>query len=430
MAQPTEWSRRPLRELTLSTTTWNPHNRPREFIQYVDVSAISREELRILNAPAIPAISAPSRARKIVQTGDTIFATVRPTLKRIAQIPASLDREIVSTAFCVLRPDRQKISPDFLFFAIQVESVMSRIAALETGASYPAVRDSDVLAQSIPVPPLREQLDIAVALKAARAALLHEAECEAASIALKSAAMRDLFTRGLRAEALKETEIGLIPASWNAKHLGAFFQIKHGFAFDGTQFRTDGAYVLLTPGHFSEQGGFRDQGEKTKHYVGDFDQQYLLQPGSLLVAMTEQKPGLLGSSAIIPGGRKYLHNQRLGLITQLDEERLDKGYLYHLFNHGPVRDEISRTSTGSKVKHTSPQRIREIVAPIPALEEQREIAAVFAAIDRKIDLHRKKRALLDELFKALLHKLMTGEIRVGDLDLSALAPARVAEAAQ
>jgi len=187
---------------------------------------------------------------------------------------------------------------------------------------------------------------------------------------------------------------------------------------------------LLTPGHFSEQGGFRDQGKKTKYYVGDFDQQYLLPAGSLLVAMTEQKPGLLGSSAIIPEDQKYLHNQRLGLIAQLDEERLDKGYLYHLFNYGPVRDEISRTSTGSKVKHTSPHRIREIVAPIPALEEQREIASVLDAIDRKIDLHRSKRALLDDLFKSLLHEMMAGEIRVGDLDLSALTAVRMAEAAQ
>lgn len=59
-----------------------------------------------------------------------------------------------------------------------------------------------------------------------------------------------------------------------------------------------------------------------------------------------------------------------------------------------------------------------------------EIVGILAAIDRKIDLHREKRTVLGELFKTLLHKLMTGEIRVGDLDLSVLAPARVAEAAQ
>jgi type I restriction enzyme S subunit len=56
----------------------------------------------------------------------------------------------------------------------------------------------------------------------------------------------------------------------------------------------------------------------------------------------------------------------------------------------------------------------------PTVEEQGEIVEMLGAIDRKIDLHRRKRQVLEELFKALLHKLMTGEIRVKDLDLSAL----------
>jgi type I restriction enzyme S subunit len=64
----------------------------------------------------------------------------------------------------------------------------------------------------------------------------------------------------------------------------------------------------------------------------------------------------------------------------------------------------------------------------PTLDEQHEIVAVLDAIDRKIDLHRRSHSVLDELFKALLHKLMTGEIRVADLDLSALSP-KPAEAA-
>jgi type I restriction enzyme S subunit len=60
----------------------------------------------------------------------------------------------------------------------------------------------------------------------------------------------------------------------------------------------------------------------------------------------------------------------------------------------------------------------EIVRPSP--DEQREIATILDAIDAKIDLHRRKRALLDALFQSLLHKLMTGAVRVSDLDLSSL----------
>jgi type I restriction enzyme S subunit len=67
--------------------------------------------------------------------------------------------------------------------------------------------------------------------------------------------------------------------------------------------------------------------------------------------------------------------------------------------------------------------LRSLPVPLPPLAEQNEIAEVLDAIDAKIALHQQKRAVLEELFKALLHKLMTGEIDVNDLDLSALQPA-------
>lgn len=281
----------------------------------------------------------------------------------------------------------------------------------------------------VPQLPIGEQQAIASFISKTRDGYLDEDRTVSVLLDLKRTAMRALFARGLRGESQRDTEIGPVPESWKVCSLSAFFQIKHGFAFDGSRFRSGGDYVLLTPGHFSEQGGFRDQGDKTKYYIGEFDQQYLLKAGDLLVAMTEQKPGLLGSAVILPAGRRYLHNQRLGLIVQLNEDRLTKGFLYHLLNFEPVRAEISLTSTGSKVKHTSPSRIGAVVAQVPPVDEQREIVGILDAFDRKIDLHRRKRTVLDELFKALLHKLMTGEIHVADLDLSALHLKRAAEVA-
>jgi len=67
-------------------------------------------------------------------------------------------------------------------------------------------------------------------------------------------------------------------------------------------------------------------------------------------------------------------------------------------------------------------KLRTVQFPLPpTLDEQREMVSILDAIDRKIDLHKRKRTVLDGLFKSLLHKLMTGEIRVADLDLSELA---------
>ena len=64
--------------------------------------------------------------------------------------------------------------------------------------------------------------------------------------------------------------------------------------------------------------------------------------------------------------------------------------------------------------------VKEQIVPVPSLDEQHEIVAILDAIDRKTDPHHRKRAVLEELFKALLHKLMTGEIRAGELILSSI----------
>ena len=83
------------------------------------------------------------------------------------------------------------------------------------------------------------------------------------------------------------------------------------------------------------------------------------------------------------------------------------------------QSEMDRLAPKGTQKNINIQFLTPWPIVIPPFDEQREIVAVLGTIDRKIDLHRKKRAVLDDLFKALLHKLMTGEIRVAALGLSA-----------
>ena len=116
--------------------------------------------------------------------------------------------------------------------------------------------------------------------------------------------------------------------TWRETNLGDAIHVKHGFAFLSRYFSDSGEYVVLTPGNFNEEGGFRLRPGKDRFYTGDIPEDYVLDEGDLIVAMTEQGPGLLGSSALIPEGGKYLHNQRLGLIQDLDDTVLDKQFLY------------------------------------------------------------------------------------------------------
>ncbi len=404
MSLPNEWQQRQLRKITLRPATWNPRNGKRDRIRYVDVSGVDRETLRIVAETPYSAADAPSRARKIVQAGDTIFATVRPTLRRIAQVPASLDGEIVSTAFCVLRPDPDQLDADFLFFATQLESVMFGISALETGASYPAVRDSDVLDQVIPVPPLTEQQEIASVLNVTRSALLHEFECEADAALLKRAAMRTLFTRGLRGQAQKETEIGPVPESWDTPTVAESvrpFRFDRGKQITTSAYGDTGRWPIIDQGQ-QEIAGYTDTVEK----VITPDQPIIIFGDHTRVFKFVDFPFALGADGTKPllAGGGFEPKFLFHALTALDVP--SRGYNRHY------------------------TVLSEMRLPKPASDEQREIVAILDAIDRKIDLHKRKRAVLDELFKALLHKLITGGIRVADLDLSALAQAKELEAAE
>jgi type I restriction enzyme S subunit len=94
--------------------------------------------------------------------------------------------------------------------------------------------------------------------------------------------------------------------------------------------------------------------------------------------------------------------------VDLDEKRLSKRFLFYVFNHPHLRIEVAKTSTGSKVKHTSPTKLRAVKVGIPpTLDEQDEIASALSATQQKINVAANKKAQLQDLFRTLLHELMT-----------------------
>lgn len=176
--------------------------------------------------------------------------------------------------------------------------------------------------------------------------------------------------------------------------------VKHGFSFKGEHFKGSGPYVVLTPGNFYEEGGFKRNAEKDKCYSESFPQEYLLKKGDILIAMTEQTDGLLGSMAKIPESNRFLHNQRLGLVTSLTSD-VDVGFLYHLFKTRLVREQIRRSASGSKVKHTSPERIYDVQVQLPSPCQQISIANLLSALDEKIEINDKINEELEGMAKLL-----------------------------
>lgn len=187
---------------------------------------------------------------------------------------------------------------------------------------------------------------------------------------------------------------------WSVSSLQGKLHVKHGYPFKSEYFSNAGDYIVLTPGNFCEEGGFKRQAGKEKFYIGEVPKDYLHNKGDLIVAMTEQAEGLLGSCAFVPEDNLYLHNQRLGLITT-DEKQLDRSFVYYLFQITSVREQIRLTSSGSKVKHTSPERIYAVTAPLPKVNEQKKIVAVLSVLDAKIECNNRINAELEAMAKAL-----------------------------
>ena len=188
-------------------------------------------------------------------------------------------------------------------------------------------------------------------------------------------------------------------SEWKRYKLGELLRVKHGWAFKGEFFSDTGVQSILTPGNFYESGGFKANPSKDRFYSGDYPKEYLCSKGDLVVAMTEQAAGLLGSTAIVPEDNRYLHNQRIGLISC--NESLNKDFAYYLFMTQSVRQQISRSASGTKVKHTSPEKIYDVQVDIPKIQTQKNIAIFLSILDKKIQINNQINQELEDMAKTL-----------------------------
>jgi len=269
----------------------------------------------------------------------------------------------------------------------------------------PGINRNEVYSINVQIPQLPEQKHIVSILDETFAAI--DKAKENAEKNLQNS--RELFESYLKSVFANPED------EWEEIKLEDAFDIKHGFAFKSEFFSDKGDYVLLTPGNFFEEGGYRDRGEKQKYYTGEIPKGYVLKKDDLLIAMTEQAPGLLGSPIIIPESDMFLHNQRLGLIVHKENYKIDTKFLFYLFNTQRMRSLIHKSASGVKVRHTSPKKVLEITASIPkSLSEQQSIVAKLDALSaetkRLEEIYLKKLAALDELKKSVLQKAFNGEL--------------------
>ena len=186
--------------------------------------------------------------------------------------------------------------------------------------------------------------------------------------------------------------------------LGEYIRVKHGFAFKGAHFTEEvRADVLLTPANFAIGGGFQDA--RLKYYAGPVPDGYILQTGDLVITMTDlsKAADTLGYPALIPesADRRYLHNQRIGLVEISPDAPLEKRFLFYRLRADDYRHHVLATASGSTVHHTSPSRIYEFRTALPPIHEQRAIVGVLGGLDDKIEQNQRTAQALERLTQAV-----------------------------
>jgi type I restriction enzyme S subunit len=413
---PADWQVTPIHKVTVRTSQRDPRKQPDKTFRYVDVSSVDSTLCKVRNANEIIGSEAPSRARKDIRANDVLFATVRPTLKRVALIPPALDGEIASTGYCVLRANRERVEPGFLYNCLLTDWLIDAMGKLERGANYPAVRDSDVFNAQIPLPPLPEQRKIAAVLGLVQRAIEQQERLIALTTELKTALLHKLFTEGLRGEPQKQTEIGPVPESWELVPLGSLAKVGNGSTpkRDKVGYWHGGAIPWLNSTKIHERfitGADQfvtDLAIKECHLPR-------VKPNSLLIAITGQGK-TLGNSALVLF--ETCINQHLAYAQFSTTKVLPEFVLWFMQTRYEHLRSISQAGGSTKGALTCGY-LKTYLIPIASLGEQREIADVLAALDKKRNDQKRKHAALTALFRSLLHHLMTAEIRVNDLELPA-----------
>ena len=184
--------------------------------------------------------------------------------------------------------------------------------------------------------------------------------------------------------------------------LGELLDVSRGASLSGEFYSSAGELIRLTLGHFDYQnGGFKENTSKDNlYFVGPVKSQFILNEGDIITPLTEQTPGLLGSTAMIPKSEKYIQSQDVALI-RCKEDKLDPMFCYYLLPSKIVKSQLGAAAQQTKIRHTTPDRIKDVIVFIPELEEQRRIGVTLHSIDRKIALNREINRNLEAMVETI-----------------------------
>ena len=184
-----------------------------------------------------------------------------------------------------------------------------------------------------------------------------------------------------------------------------YLDIRRGPGLPSKFYSETGRLIRLTLGNFNyPNGGFKENtSKKDIYYIGNIKKEYILKKGDLITPLTEQVSGLLGETAWIPENNKYIQNGDIGLVIPY-EGKLNAKYCYYLLSSPLIKKQLGDGAQQTKIRHTSPEKIKACVAPIPDIKKQELIGKTLHSIDEQINRNKNMIKKLQVLGKMIFER--------------------------
>ena len=275
----------------------------------------------------------------------------------------------------------------------------------------------------LPLPPLPEQKKIAHILSTVQRAIEAQERIIQTTTELKKTLMHKLFTEGTRGEPQKQTEIGLIPESWDVVPLIETVEfIDYGVSQAIPKTAPEDGVKIVSTADIDKQGNLLYGKIRRIEVPKKTATRLTLNDGDVLFNWRNSPP-LIGKTAIFHSqDEKYIFASFILRICT-GAKKSHNYFLKHLMNY--YREEGVFVKLARRAVNQANYNKNEISAlkiPSPTYDEQVEIANVIHGVEEKTQKHQEKRDALQDLFRTLLHELMTAKIRVDELEIEGYKP--------
>ncbi len=300
----------------------------------------------------------------------------------------------------------------FIYYCLHGNRARLERAADKT--TLPILNKTNFQNFEIATPPLPEQRKIAGVLGLVQCAIEQQERLIALTTELKKALLHQLFTKGLRGEPQKQTEIGHVPQSWEVVSISAFGKVVTGSTpkTKVPEYYSPPEVDFIAP---ADLGGTRlIYDSEKKISMAGLETIRRLPKDAVMCVCIGSSIGKVGMTT----KERSATNQQINSI--ICGERHESAFVYYLLSY--LCDYWRGFATFGPVPILSKGSFEAIKIALPETkEEEIEISRSLCGLDAKIEVHMRKHAALTALFRTLLHQLMTAQLRVHKLALPELA---------